>query len=93
MPWETDNSADDESWKTDFKEVDDVDPSKSSKPKGRMEDNQKSSRQRSRQIVMGSRSVSSSRCYDKQARSKSPYWNGDLKDSYEEKISFTAREG
>ena len=38
MPRETDNPADDESRKTDFKEVDDVDPRKSSKPKGRMED-------------------------------------------------------
>ena len=37
MPWETDNPADGGSWETDFKEVDDVDPGKGSKPKGKME--------------------------------------------------------
>ena len=56
------------SWETDLEKVGEVDPVTSGEPKRRRKDSSNWYRQ---DRVMGSRSVSSIRCYDEQARRKS----------------------
>ena len=75
------------SWETDLEKVGEVDPVTSGEPKRRRKDSSNWYRQ---DRVVGSRSVSSIRCYDEQESSRC--WDGELNDSYEEEISITVIE-